>query len=265
VLILSALTPEISIAAIIPPHPHSPSAPSIIFTGPLGNNTPSWPFMPRQASKAHNPRVHHCEHGTSAICRKGFSTLSGLTRHINSAHTNPRNHLNTRAPAASGSSLPEPLFDFHNDQNPNEMDLEEDRHPAPHTQGRKEYHPTIDGKILCFTTLFHRPVPTRLISFLGTPCDKDGNDLPPNTPPPPYTSYTTSDTSDWTPFNDRVEFEMADFLYRRNQMPGVQIYSTSGLRLYRKMLANLLLLTTTMSMVPSMRFLVAENLGHHLV
>ncbi|KAF8816026.1 hypothetical protein BYT27DRAFT_7078340, partial [Phlegmacium glaucopus] len=57
----------------------------------------------------------------------------------------------------------------------------------------------------------------------GTPCDEDGNNLPPNTPPPPYTSYTTPDASDWTPFNDRVEFEMADFLYRRNQMPGVQI------------------------------------------
>ncbi|KAF8811770.1 hypothetical protein BYT27DRAFT_7252477 [Phlegmacium glaucopus] len=99
--------------------------------------------MPRQASKAHHPRVHHCQFGTSAICWKGFSSLSGLTRHINSAHTNPCNYLNALAPAAA------------NDQD-------------------------------C------------------TPCDEDGNDLPPNTPPPPYTSYTTPDASDWTPFNNRA-------------------------------------------------------------
>lgn len=156
-LILSALTSEIS-----PPHPPSPSAPSVIFTGLQGNNTFSWPFMPRKASKAHNPRVHHCEHGTSAICRKGFSTPSGLTRHINSAHTNLRNHSNTQAPL-SGSSLLEPLVSFHNDQNHNGMDMEEDCYSAPHTQGRKEYHPTIDGKILCFMTLFHHP-PGQLFS-----------------------------------------------------------------------------------------------------
>lgn len=152
-LILGALPPEISIAGILPPRPHSPSAPSIIFTGLQGNSPVSWPFMPRKASKAHNPRVYHCEHGTSAICQKGFSTVSGLTRHINSAHTNPRNHLNTQAPAVSGSSLLQSIFDFHNDQIHFEMDMEEDLQSAPHAQGRKEYHPTIDGKILCFTTL----------------------------------------------------------------------------------------------------------------
>lgn len=31
------------------------------------------------------------------------------------------------------------------------------------------------------------------------------------------------DDSDWTPFQGRLEFELAEFLYTRNQMPGQQI------------------------------------------
>ncbi|KAG2107467.1 uncharacterized protein F5147DRAFT_745971 [Suillus discolor] len=44
----------------------------------------------------------------------------------------------------------------------------------------------------------------------------NGNPIPPDAPPPPRPSDRGSD--DWTPYNDRVEFEVADFLYRRNQM-----------------------------------------------
>jgi hypothetical protein len=62
-------------------------------------------------------------------------------------------------------------------------------------------------------------------SYLGTPCDSLGNDLPPGTPPPPYTSHENGDAihNDWHPFNNRAQFEIADFLYQRNQMPGAQI------------------------------------------
>ncbi|KAH9022636.1 hypothetical protein EDB85DRAFT_2151663 [Lactarius pseudohatsudake] len=56
------------------------------------------------------------------------------------------------------------------------------------------YHPTINGKI----------------------CDKDGNELPACTPPLPHDLDRGPD--DWGPFNNRVEFEVADFLFRRNQM-----------------------------------------------
>ncbi|KAG2112306.1 uncharacterized protein F5147DRAFT_744582 [Suillus discolor] len=47
-------------------------------------------------------------------------------------------------------------------------------------------------------------------------CDGQGNPIPPDAPPPPRPSDRGSD--DWTPYNDRVEFEVADFLYCRNQM-----------------------------------------------
>jgi hypothetical protein len=49
----------------------------------------------------------------------------------------------------------------------------------------------------------------------GIPCDQYGNDLPPNTPPP-HPPDISSD--DWTPYNDRLEFEFANFIFRRNQM-----------------------------------------------
>ena len=40
--------------------------------------------------------------------------------------------------------------------------------------------------------------------------------LPPDTPPPPQHEHNSDD---WTPYADRVQFELADFLYHRDQMP----------------------------------------------
>ncbi|KAH8979767.1 hypothetical protein EDB86DRAFT_3088545 [Lactarius hatsudake] len=50
----------------------------------------------------------------------------------------------------------------------------------------------------------------------GRICDKNGNDIPPDTPPPPRNTDTGPD--DWTPYENRLQFEVADFLFRRNQM-----------------------------------------------
>lgn len=57
------------------------------------------------------------------------------------------------------------------------------------------------------------------------PCDSLGNYLPPATLPPPYTLPGADGAAhnDWEPFHNRAQFEIADFLYRRNQMPGVQV------------------------------------------
>ncbi|KAG1890562.1 uncharacterized protein F5891DRAFT_1131665 [Suillus fuscotomentosus] len=52
-------------------------------------------------------------------------------------------------------------------------------------------------------------------------CDEHGDDIPPNTPPPPRPSNLGPDN--WTPYANRVDFEVADFLYRRNQMSGGDI------------------------------------------
>ena len=46
------------------------------------------------------------------------------------------------------------------------------------------------------------------------PCDKDGNFLPPNTPPPQETTNNFS----WVPFCSHDEFELADLLFQHAEM-----------------------------------------------
>jgi len=52
------------------------------------------------------------------------------------------------------------------------------------------------------------------------PCDKDGNFLPPDSPPPPWESRAQDDFS---PFQSLESFLLADLLFRRNKMPQQQI------------------------------------------
>ena len=52
--------------------------------------------------------------------------------------------------------------------------------------------------------------------FLGKICDENGNDLPPDTPPPPHDSDLGPDN--WTPYDNRLQFEVADFLFHWNHM-----------------------------------------------
>ncbi|OCH84992.1 hypothetical protein OBBRIDRAFT_706114, partial [Obba rivulosa] len=53
------------------------------------------------------------------------------------------------------------------------------------------------------------------MSITGRPCDEHGKFLPEGAPPPPR---TTQSHNNFEPFDDRVHFEAADFLYTRNQM-----------------------------------------------
>ena len=56
-------------------------------------------------------------------------------------------------------------------------------------------------------------------AIIGQPCDEDGHPLDPSSPP----SIKTDDPTDWTPFRNRIEFETAEFLYKRCQMSGANI------------------------------------------
>ncbi|KAG2090117.1 uncharacterized protein F5147DRAFT_748270 [Suillus discolor] len=53
-----------------------------------------------------------------------------------------------------------------------------------------------------------------------SPCDSEGNFLPPGTSPPPLLDNAPDD---WTPYSDRLEFELADYIFTKNQTPAVQI------------------------------------------
>ncbi|KAH7903406.1 hypothetical protein BJ138DRAFT_1120420 [Hygrophoropsis aurantiaca] len=66
----------------------------------------------------------------------------------------------------------------------------------------------------------HRAYELRHPVLDGTPCDEHGFDLPPGTPPAPR---VPPHRDSWAPFNDRSHFELADFLFQRNQMPGAQV------------------------------------------
>ncbi|KAI0313865.1 hypothetical protein OF83DRAFT_1208258 [Amylostereum chailletii] len=54
----------------------------------------------------------------------------------------------------------------------------------------------------------------------GTPCDEDGIDLPAGLPPPPRCDLPHTD---WIPFRDPVQFLLADFLFRKDEMSASDI------------------------------------------
>jgi len=58
-----------------------------------------------------------------------------------------------------------------------------------------------------------------LIESKGQPCDALGNRLPLGTPPP----QDNPEPDGWFPFESGGHFELADFLYRREQMSGNNI------------------------------------------
>jgi hypothetical protein len=63
--------------------------------------------------------------------------------------------------------------------------------PVDHPQLTAHHHPILDG----------------------TPCDKRGNDLPPDTPPLPRNNI-----NDFTPFANQAEFEFTEFLFSKAEM-----------------------------------------------
>ncbi|KAG1870863.1 hypothetical protein F4604DRAFT_1583573 [Suillus subluteus] len=71
--------------------------------------------------------------------------------------------------------------------------------------------------------MFFIPLNFSNISFTtyeARPCDSEGEFLPPGTPPPPLTDKTPDD---WTPYRSQVEFELADYLFTKNQTPAHSI------------------------------------------
>ena len=57
--------------------------------------------------------------------------------------------------------------------------------------------------------------------LLGQKCDQDGVNIAVDSLPPPRDS--DRGPHDWTPYAGRVEFELADFIYRQNQMSASDI------------------------------------------
>jgi len=84
-------------------------------------------------------------------------------------------------------------------------------------RGRKvSYHPILDGTFICVNA----PITSADHSCIGTPCDRTGRYLPPNSPPPPKPSPLPDD---YSPYESRAAFQLAKFLYNRKQMSAAKI------------------------------------------
>jgi Plavaka transposase len=59
-----------------------------------------------------------------------------------------------------------------------------------------------------------------VMSLIGQPCDTDGNNLPDGSPPAPDAQQPPDN---YFPFGSQHEFELANFLYRKEQMSAMKI------------------------------------------
>ncbi|KIM61542.1 hypothetical protein SCLCIDRAFT_25845 [Scleroderma citrinum Foug A] len=128
-------------------------------------------------------------------CAKTCSTRGGVKRHIQKQHL-PAGicpQLADRIEAAEADQY----YDF------NDVDLpwldEPNTGAGQHPQGQNmSYHPLLDG----------------------TPCDRAGRYLPPDSPPSPNPSPPPDN---YSPFESRAAFQLAKFLYSHEQMSAAKV------------------------------------------
>jgi len=89
--------------------------------------------------------------------------------------------------------------------------MDNDLHPPPVEQTKE--HPHLTGMCSIYFDEMYGSLNRQL--EVARPCDQAGNFLPPGTPPVPR---TTAQHGDWSPFNNEVQFELADLLYRRAEL-----------------------------------------------
>ncbi|KAG1857039.1 hypothetical protein DFJ58DRAFT_716023 [Suillus subalutaceus] len=131
-------------------------------------------------------------------CKRVFKNKSGQMKHVRTAHNRPlRNHatFHQAAPDLRSPSPQNPAFD--------------DQPPGPQHHGMLEEGVQLGPLFWMFHPL-----------LTGQKCDVHGNFIDQNTPSPPRTEASPTD---WTPYESRVAFETAEFLYTRNQMSAGQI------------------------------------------
>ena len=100
-----------------------------------------------------------------------------------------------------------------------EEDTEEPNHPPNPERVEKEnitYHPLINDTVP-WAVFIHANLAD---SYLGLPCDAHGIFLPEGAPPPPWEEHADDD---FATFKDAAAFELADLLFRRDQMSGTNI------------------------------------------
>ncbi|KAG2739040.1 hypothetical protein P692DRAFT_201842704 [Suillus brevipes Sb2] len=170
--------------------------------------------MSQTDSDASHPRrkpIGLCIPCTKPGCNRWFKNRSGYTQHTNTKHpVFPQQPTSSQPfrPFSASFGLPDTMdlgdagaMDFGDD---GIMDNDD-----PVQQTAEFFGPG--------SRLYRN---YRLFLSLSQPCDLEGNFLPPGTSPPPLTDKAPDD---WTPYKSRVEFELADYLFTKNQTPAHSI------------------------------------------
>ncbi|KAJ7443373.1 hypothetical protein FB451DRAFT_1437560 [Mycena latifolia] len=145
---------------------------------------------------------HPCPYpGCPKICK----SRGGVTYHVNSIHRNPNalpqagTSADPGSPSPSQSPDPNDYFDLEDGPPPTPpAPLESPEPPLPPPRAHKNYHPFLNAR----------------------PCDEDGTFLPDGAPPAPRTE---AQSTDWSPYEDKVQFLLADVLFRKVQMSSKNI------------------------------------------
>ncbi|KAJ6599442.1 hypothetical protein B0H10DRAFT_2167549 [Mycena sp. CBHHK59/15] len=124
-------------------------------------------------------------------CPERLKSHGRVTYHVNAIHC-PSNIIPGIAPPIPSPPLsPEPLDIYSGDE------ISPPGSPEP-LRAQKHYHPFLNAH----------------------PCDENGKFLPDGPPPSPR---NTAATDDWTPYEDKVQFGLADSLFHKVQMSSKNI------------------------------------------
>ncbi|KAJ7932345.1 hypothetical protein B0H13DRAFT_2518823 [Mycena leptocephala] len=142
-------------------------------------------------------------------CKKLCKTPGGLKRHRDSAHL--------RLPQQTSPVAATPALLNNDDDRPDNRSpspaASPPQSPAPSPRNSPPPEETIPPNRRGTTTTYH--------SLLdGTPCDRDGYDLPAGSLPPPWEERAADD---YSPFDGRAEFEFAEFLFTHEEMAQARV------------------------------------------
>jgi hypothetical protein len=84
---------------------------------------------------------------------------------------------------------------------------------------KRVYHSKLNGEYIMHFCHFNFSI--SYVLYPGQKCDQHGVNIAADSPPPPRES--DKGPNDWVPYAGRVEFELADFIYRQNQMSASDI------------------------------------------